>query len=775
MAKLSKKAEKIKNYEVNQIKENFVPIDEKDLAHAVDVPVKEKKTEEIEFKSPKARAIKEKRGKRTTKKKVIKKSANWAEEFKVPGPEKLNPKGSILIITEKPQAANKIADALSRGKSVKKNLEGVSYYEFERDGKPINVVCAVGHLFTLAQVKPRNVWPTFDIKWAPNYLVRKNDFTKKYYDVIARIVKKASSIIVATDYDIEGEVIGMNIVRYICNQKDAERMKFSTLTANEISESYEKRSKSLDWKQGIAGETRHYLDWIYGINLSRALMDAVKSAGSFRLMSIGRVQGPALNIIVKKEHEIMNFKSEKYWDVSLDIDDGKNLLEVKYTKGITKEKDLEKFKHLEKKEGEVKTEKSQQRINPPVPFDLTTLQIEAYKFFKITPSKTLEIAQSLYLSGIISYPRTSSQKIPKEIGYDVILDRLSKRFNFVKFAEKTVPIEGKKTDPAHPSIYPTGEFHSLEGEEERIYDLIVRRFVSCFCNEAILDNKKIEFVIDGMKFNTKGMAIADAGWMEVYRSEAKERELPDMNGKATVKKVKIEEKMTQPPHRYTPASIVSELEKKNLGTKATRANILETLYDRSYIKEKSIQATSLGISLIDTLNQNCPIIVDEKLTRDIEKHLDAIRESKNPLDSEKKVLDETKKVLYRIGEDFEKNKLKIGQSLIEATTKLWEEEKKQGQIGVCPVCKKGNLTIKYGKKFSRYFVACDAYPDCKTTYSLPPNALIKKTDKVCAECGFPMLMSLKKGKRPWIFCFNPNCASRKEKIVKEVELNDETN
>ena len=583
----------VKHYGEQSIREDFVPVDESDLAGAVDVLVKSRDNiETIENKPFNEKVYKTKVKKtkiKNRKKKATGKTngKSWTEKFK-PMNSKLKDKGYILIITEKPQAAQKISDALTEGKVIKNSLGNVPYYTLQRNGKDIQVVCAVGHLFSIAQVNARNKWPTFDIQWAPNYLVRKNDFTKRYYDVIAKLSKNASEIVVATDYDIEGEVIGMNIVRYICGQKDAERMKFSTLTSKEIQEAFEKRSKSLDWGQGIAGETRHYLDWLYGINLSRALMDAIKSTGKFRLMSIGRVQGPALHIIVEKEKEIQRFKSEKYWQVFLDISDKKNDVKVKYQKDITNEKDLSKFNGIEGKKGVVKTEKNKQEMPPNAPFDLTSLQTESYRLYKINPNKTLEIAQRLYLGGVISYPRTSSQKIPKEIGYDVILDRLKKRFSFVDKAKRKTPIEGKKTDPAHPSIYPTGEFHELEEDDKRIYELIVRRFVNCFCEDAIIDNKKITFSYNGMNFYARGLGIAKKGWVEVYPIIIKENEIPDMDGDAEIKKSVIEEKMTQPPKRYSPASIISELEKRNLGTKATRANILETLYQRGYIKEKSI-------------------------------------------------------------------------------------------------------------------------------------------------------------------------------------------
>ncbi|MBI2004082.1 hypothetical protein HYS72_01325 [Candidatus Pacearchaeota archaeon] len=123
--------------------------------------------------------------------------------------------------------------------------------------------------------------PSFDISWTPNYLARKKDFTKRYYDAILKLIKNAGSLTIATDYDTEGEVIGMNIMKYLCNQQDASRMKFSTLTKDELENSYENKSPHINWGQAIAGETRHYLDWFYGINLSRALMEAIKTIKIF--------------------------------------------------------------------------------------------------------------------------------------------------------------------------------------------------------------------------------------------------------------------------------------------------------------------------------------------------------------------------------------------------------------------------------------------------------------------------------------------------------------
>jgi len=719
--------------------------------------------------------------------------------------------GYELIITEKPQAAMKIADAL--GKASSRNLKGVPYYEIERNGKRIVVACAVGHLFTLRENNPSPKLPTFDISWVPNYLVLKKDFTKKYYDTLIKLAKDAGSITIATDYDIEGEVIGLNIVRFICSQKDASRMKFSTLTDKELNDAYESKMNSLSWGQAIAGETRHYLDWYYGINLSRALMNAIKLTGRFKIMSIGRVQGPALNLIVKKEKEILSFKSQPYWQVFITL--AKPAIELKYIKDIFKKGELKKFDNIIGKIAKVSTEKKTQIIPPNPPFNLTNLQTEAYAFHGITPSATLRAAQSLYLAGLISYPRTSSQKLPSSINYNLILKKMAERYNVQHLIKRNSPIEGKKTDPAHPSIYPTGNFQNLDGDEEKIYNLIAKRFISLFCEDAIIDNKTIKAEINAEEkianektnkvnnknklhegdsnihtsinkraegehnvliFTAKGSSIKNKGWMEIYPAKIIEKFLPDASGEIKIANSRTEEKKTQPPHRYSPASILSELEKRNLGTKATRASILETLYDRGYIKERNIEATPIGISLIATLEKHSPIIIDEELTRSFEKEMDSILESKKELDKkEEKVKEKAKETIKEIISQFEKEGEKIGEELVKAQDEERENQRERNKIMLCPVCNKGSLAITYSKKNRKFFIACNAYPECKTTYSLPPYGSIRKTESKCWKCNYPMLMSLQKGKKPWTFCFNPACETNRERLEEYRKKHNQEN
>jgi len=670
-------------------------------------------------------------------------------------------KNTVLIITEKPQAAQKIASAL--GSPIKRSEDGVAYYELTRGGKIITVASAVGHLFNLTYSAGQKGWPIFELEWQPSYVKKGSEFTKKYYDVLTDLARTTESIIVATDYDIEGEVIGWNVVRFICRKTTAKRMKFSTLTAPELEQAYESAHAELNWGNAYAGETRHYLDWLYGINLSRALMAAIKTTGSFRILSIGRVQGPTLKIIVDREREIESFKPEPYWQVFA-YSQG---IEFKHPKDISDSTLLEQFKEI--KEANASTKTTEVATPPPVPFDLTTLQREAYHFFKMNPSATLATAQKLYIAGLISYPRTSSQKIPEAIQPKKILKALSKRFQFVKEATRQSPFEGKKTDPAHPSIYPTGEYAKLVDNEEKLYNLIVQRFVAAFCPDAIISRKQIMLLPirkPELNFTANASTILKKGWMAVYPSGVEESQLPDINGLVKVDEIKFVEKETQPPARFTPASLIALLEKKNLGTKATRSTIIDTLFERGYLDGKSIKATELGVRLITALENHSKIIIDEDLTRQLEEEMERIQElDKDLYEHERLVLTKAKEIISKIAEEFKTKEKEIGAELLKGLETLRQEQNEANTLCSCPACKNGNLRIMFSKKTRRSFVACSAYPACTQTFSLPPNSLIKKTDnnKRCESDNFPKLLAIRKGKRPWEFCFNPECPIEKQK------------
>ena len=673
-----------------------------------------------------------------------------------------------LIIAEKPAQAQKVAEALADKKPVKKTIGKVPYYELEHQGKKIVVGCAVGHLFTLGE-KDKKAWhyPIYEFEWKPTYEVDKNAaFSKAYLDALKKLAKDSNEFVVSTDFDVEGSTIGYNIIRFVCNQKDAKRMKFSTLTKDELKESYEHASPHLDFPQIESGLARHSLDWLHGLNLSRALTLSIKHAtGGFKLLTTGRVQGPALKILYDKEKEIQAFKPEPYWELEL--------------LGEAREKPISAWhkagKFLEKKQAETILKKTKGKnatvedittresiVKPPVPFDLTSLQIEAYSTIGLTPQQTLSIAQDLYTNGWISYPRTSSQKLPASLGFKKILEKLKKKFSkeceYLLKKEKLVPNEGAKTDPAHPSIYPSGEHpKKLEGRELKLYELIVRRFFSVFGENATRETLTITLNDADELFLTKGTRTKELGWFTLYGPFVKfeEEEFIQLNKGETVKvrEIKLHNKETQPPKRYTEASLIKELEHRTLGTKATRSAIIQNLYDRNYLKEKSIQVTDIGMKTIQTLEKYCPEILDEALTRRFEEEMELILEQKK---TKEEIIEEAKQSLDKTLTTFKKHEKEIGKELGEATR---ETAEKESYLGKCPNCKEGNLHIRRGK--FGFFAACNKYPDCKTTYPLPRNAKLKNTEKLCPQCNYPVILVFKARRKPAELCINPRCPTKK--------------
>ncbi|MBS3133357.1 DNA topoisomerase I [Candidatus Woesearchaeota archaeon] len=679
-----------------------------------------------------------------------------------------------LIITEKPKSAQRIAEALADGKPLRKGDRGVYYYEITRGSNDIIVGCAVGHLFGIAEKEKKGMrYPTFNVEWKPLYEMDKNAaFSKKYYDMLKKLSKKADSFTVACDLDMEGEVIGLNALRFICRQKDGRRMKFSTLTKPDLVRAYETASPSIEWGLAHAGETRHELDWYYGINLSRALTSSIKKAGMFKILSIGRVQGPSLKIIVDKEKEISAFKSEPFWQIGMEAQAKKGVIHALHEKGKFWKKEEAKaiYEKTTGKDGEIKDVKRKEyEQNAPTPLDLTTLQTEAYRCFGINPKMALAVAQDLYTSGLISYPRTSSQQLPAAIGYEKILKELQKNSSYSELCKellknkKLEPNNGKKTDPAHPAIFPTGiKPNGLKDYNFKIYDLIARRFLATFAEPAIRETMTIHIEVEGETFTATGTRTKHDGWHRYYGEYAKfkEEELPQVKAGEGVRQKRMEmlKKETKPPARYTQASIIRELEKRNVGTKATRADVIDTLYQRGYITERAIMATELGIKIEETLQKYSPKVVSEELTRHFEIEMEEIQENKKKGDD---VLEEAKDVLTEILGEFKKKEKDIGNNLLEATKTA---ETIANTVGKCVSCE-GNLMMKKGR-FGK-FIACSNYPECKITFKLPSNGMAKTTDKLCEECSHPKILMIRKMKKPQEACINLDCPSKRIATDKE--------
>ncbi|MBI4142099.1 DNA topoisomerase I [Candidatus Woesearchaeota archaeon] len=518
----------------------------------------------------------------------------------------------------------------------------------------------------------------------------------------------------------------------------------------------------------MAGETRHFLDYFYGINLSRALTRAITSVGMFKILSTGRVQGPALKIIVDREREIKAFKSVPFWQIELNADAKKGKLVAWHiVDKFWKKQDADNVFVATKsaKEGIISSvDKREFLQRPPVPFDLTSLQTECYRCFGISPKATLAIAQDLYTSGFISYPRTSSQQLPSAIGFSRIMKEISKQLKYKVFAEsllklpKLEPHNGEKTDPAHPAIYPTGiSPKGLEARAEKVYDIVVKRFLSTFGPKARRETMTVFVDVNKEIFVARGSRTVDKGWHVFYAPYVKleEAELPSVekNDVVKVKKIVLHEEQTQPPKRFTPSSIIKELEKRNLGTKATRAEIVDTLFKRNYVKGEAVEATEFGIQTIEVLEKHSPRILDEELTRHFELEMENIRNKKSKPEI---VLSHAKSILKEILHEFKHKEKTIGNELKKTLT---ETKTAMITVGECPNCKKGLLQIRRGK-FGR-FVACERYPDCKHTYKLPSAGLVEVTSKSCEKCHFPMIKIIRKGKRPQEVCINTACPLKK--------------
>lgn len=681
-----------------------------------------------------------------------------------------------LIVAEKPSVALRIALALGNGRPLRKSMGGVSYFELYRDGDTLYVVAAAGHLFTLSQKGASKTLPIFDLEWTPSFKVNKEAyFTKKYLDAIKDVSRSCDAFTNACDYDVEGTVIGTNIIKYVKTNdvnkepgwENVRRMHFSTTTNQDLLASYEKR-EAFDKGNFDAGETRHMLDWMWGINLSRALMHALSSSGERKTMSIGRVQGPTLAILAEREKEIKAFKPQDYWNVFILVN-GTEFLNKRGA--IFEEHAAEKL--VKEATGAVAhvdaVEVRESKLFPFPPFDLTSLQLEASRTLGLDPSRTLQLAQTLYERSYISYPRTSSQKLPYSLNLPRILNALAGNPKYKEMADALVkaqrfrPIEGRKEDEAHPAIYPTGEKPAkLSDEEEKLYDLIVKRFLSVFAEPAVIEHTDVALSVGQERYEAKGSRTVTSGWLNYYTYyRPQEAKMPAFKHGTSerVEKAQSKKLVTKPPDRFNKASLIALLESKDLGTKATRAAIVDTLFNRGYIGNKRIEVTAYGMSVYEALKQHVPPILDQALTRKLEMDMDEIARGKT---TEQAVINEGKEMIVQMIGMFEKNEKEIGASL----GKGLEKTNQSNILGKC-LKDGGNLVVRYSRA-GKQFVGCANWPKCNQTYPLPQYAKIVPTSKVCPLCHTLIVKVFRKGK-VFEMDLDPNCETKKDWGKKKEE------
>ena len=680
-----------------------------------------------------------------------------------------------LIVTEKPDAANRIATALdTRGKPKKSQSNGVPYYEAHNNGNII-VVPALGHLYTIVSKQKKRDYPVFDYNWVPLHLAeRKASRIRTWLNVISKLAQDADGFVDACDYDIEGSIIGYSILKYACGGKEkiAKRMKYSTLTNDELQESYANLLPTLDFALVEAGLTRHEVDWLYGINLSRALTQAVKnSSGQYATLSTGRVQGPTLKFLDKREKTIQCFVPVPYWTLTAKIEIDNLTFEIQYDKPLESLAEATTLRDACKtRECQIQSvETKETLLNPPVPFDLTTLQSEAYRVFRYTPMRTSSILQHLYLSALISYPRTSSQKLPPTIGYKTILKKLTQVAGYHKqslelLAKSTLkPSEGKRFDPAHPAIYPTGNQPQkpLGTAERNVYDLVVKRFLAVFGEPAILQNVNVAVKINDKRFGFTAVRTLKEEWLRFYQPyvAVKNDRLPVMaeGQKVKVKRVTLSNNFTKPPPRYNPRSLLLKMEKEEIGTKATRAATIQTLHDRKYINgTDSLVISDLGFEVVDVLSKYCPTVVSPEMTRKLEHDMEEIQRGTR---TKTGALFDAVETLKTVITELKEEESAIGAQLSIAVRKARQEER---AVGNCPKCG-GQLIILRSKKTGKRFVGCSSYfqGKCSIAYPLPQKGTVKALRAICKSCGAPVLAAYFAGRKAVKLCVDPDCPEKR--------------
>ena len=589
-----------------------------------------------------------------------------------------------LVITEKPSSAKRIATALDEnGKPNRGRYGKVSFYVSYRHGMELVVVSAVGHLYAIVQKRSGWTYPVYDIKWVPSHMADKRlSYTKQYLDAIINLANDIDEVISACDYDQEGSLIAFNIIKHGLGDAalgKSKRMLFNTLTESELIKSWKSRQPTLDYPAIAAGKVRHEADWLYGINLSRALTHTAKKRIDYKkTLSIGRVQGPTLRFVYDIESKINSFVPIPYWKVSAETIFNGDTYPLEYEK-TRLEQEVHAKTVSEKcrgKEGTIKgIEEKEEKTQPPASFNLGDLQQEAYRVFKYNPSATLKIAEKLYLSALISYPRTSSQRIPPTIDVTEILGNLGKNKRYeddvstLTAQKRFTPRQGKKDDPAHPAIHPTGNKPGrLKPEELNVYDLVVRRFLASLGKLSVGSKSTVYIDVNGHTFYLKGDHMIEHGWTMFYRPyfKSKDTPLPEINIGMVVPITKLSNRRhyTKPPARFTASSLVRKMDDEGIGTKTTRSNIIATLLRRGYIRGQRLAITDLGSNIIETLAEYSPDIIDVQLTKTLEDELDSIQSGKGSAD---KVIEELISKLDAILTRFKEKEVEIGASLTQRT------------------------------------------------------------------------------------------------------------
>ena len=630
-------------------------------------------------------------------------------------------------------------------------------------GKDFEVLASYGHVRDL-QPKEGAVDPDHD--FAMKYqVIEKNS---KHIDAIVKAMKKADALYLATDPDREGEAISWHIYnilkeKNLLKDKPAYRIVFHEITRNAIQEALA-HPRELSMELVNAQQARRALDFLVGFNLSPLLWKKIR-----RGLSAGRVQSPALRMIVEREQEIENFKPREYWTVEADVAKGEDRFSAKLSRykdkkitqfSITNEKDAREVeKHiLDTAHGKLvitNIEKKQRKRNPAAPFITSTLQQEAARKLGFTAQRTMRTAQQLYegidtgegATGLITYMRTDSVNLAQE-AIEEIRAFISQRYGAENLPKqpRSFKTKSKNAQEAHEAIRPTSIAmepeaikQHLSSDQYKLYNLIWKRALACQMIHATINTVAIDMQAgDDVIFRATGSMIAKPGFMAVYqegkdddkqKDKDEERMLPDLEVGDTLKleKLRPEQHFTEPPPRYSEASLIKALEEHGIGRPSTYASIIATLQQREYavLDKKRFKPTDVGRIVNKFLTEHFDRYVDYDFTARLEDELDAISRG------EKEWIPLMKEFWKPFKERVETK---------DKTVK--REEVTQERIDeLCPKCGK-QLSKRLGRR--GMFVGCTGFPDCDYTRNIGDDGDTPEVETVegrqCPQCDAALII-----------------------------------
>jgi DNA topoisomerase-1 len=655
-----------------------------------------------------------------------------------------------LIVAEKNISARRIAEILAGAKKVTEQKDaGVSTYHF---GDNVTVGLR-GHVVEIDFEPGYQNWRSETA--TPRSLIDaktiKVPTEKKIVALLQKMARKADRVTIATDFDTEGELIGKEaheLVRAVNPKVVIDRARFSAITPQELHHAFSNTTE-LDFALAAAGEARQSIDLMWGASLTRFISLAARRGGQ-NILSVGRVQTPTLTMIVDREKEIEAFVPEKYWQLALDFEKRGEMIEARHTNGRFHEKvaaeqarDRTQSPFVVK---EVRTGTKQDRA--PSPFDTTTYIVAAARL-GLSAANAMRIAEDLYMNGFISYPRTDNTVYPPSLDISGILNTLKnspfkKDVEWVIAHRRPTPTRGKKSSTDHPPIHPTGAAtrEMLGDDAFRIYELVLRRFLATLSPDAQWKTLKILFDANGEEYTTTGGQLMEPGWHAVYPfSEARETLLPEFVTGETlpIRKVRLDEKETLPPARYTQSKLIQRMEELGLGTKSTRHEVIAKLVSRKYVEGSPLRPTLVGRVVTESLEQHADTITKPDMTRTLESHMQQIKQSQRTRED---VITESRDMLHRAFDQLEANEQVIGDDIRNRTAE-------EMNLGKCPVCG-GTLAIKH-LRGNTQFIGCSRYPDCSFNIGLPMAqwGFAVRTDEKCEKHGLNFVRLVRKGARPW--------------------------